>query len=320
MTGTRRILLIAAILEAALPLKTHGQTVRPNPPTSLQVDGGPATRSCPPLPAFPDASCTGVTPGVALTVVTGDQTYGSSFNGQTISGKDFRGIVKVTGANITFKDCIFRGRAVSFNTGLIDTSDSTGTITLQDVEVAPSNPSATIDGMWLTNTNVYRAHVHGGVDGIKTFGNVLIEDSYIHGMQWFANDPNQGGTETHNDGVQSWNGPANTTLRHNTIDMTYVVDVLASGQPLVTNRANAAWQDSSPNSRAEYNKLDGGGCTLNFAMSSVSSRIYVISNRFGRHSLYQCPILLNLTSALTENSGNVWDDTGTPIPAPQQHN
>jgi len=54
-------------------------------------------------------------------------------------------------------------------------------------------------------------------------------------------------------------------------------------------------------------------------MSSLSSKIYVIGNRFGRHSFYQCPILLSLNSALTQNSGNVWDDTGTPIPAPQQH-
>jgi hypothetical protein len=77
---------------------------------------------------------------VTLTVVTGDITYGSSYNGRTISGKDFRGIVRVTGANITIKDCIFRGRAVNFNTGLIDTTESTGTITLQNVEVAPSNP------------------------------------------------------------------------------------------------------------------------------------------------------------------------------------
>jgi hypothetical protein len=312
--------LFAALVAAAAPTLTVAQSLTPNPPTNLQVDGGGAVRSCPPLPAFPDASCTGPTPGVTLTIVTGDQTYGTSFNGQTISGKDFRGIVRVTGANITIKDSIFRGRAVSGNAGLIDTENSTGTITLQDIEVAPSNPSAGIDGMWLANTNVYRAHVHGGVDGIKTFGNVLIEDSYIHSMQWFANDPNQGGGETHNDGVQSWNGPPNTTLRHNRIDMSTTVDVLAPGSPSVPNRANATWQDSSPNSRAEFNWLDGGGCALNFAMSSVTSKIYVISNRFGRHTFYQCGIILNLTSALTQNTGNVWDDTGLPIPPPDQHN
>ena len=318
MNEMRQMVLVVAFAQAAVPAITFAE-VAPNPPTNLQIAGGAPTRSCPPYPSFPDETCTGPTPGVTLTVVTGDITYGSVYNGQTISGKDFRGIVRVTGANITIKDSIFRGRAVNFNTGLIDTIDSTGTITLQDVEVAPSNPSATIDGMWLANTNVYRAHVHGGVDGIKTFGNVLIEDSYIHGMQWFRNDPNQGGGETHNDGVQSWNGPPNTTLRHNTIDMRYVVDVLAAGSPLVESRSNATWQDSSPNSRVEYNRLDGGACALNFAMSSVTSKIYVISNHFGRHTFYQCGIVLNTTSALTQNTGNVWDDTGEPIPPPQQH-
>lgn len=311
--------LLSAVIFAAVPFAANSAGP-PNTPANLQIDSpSSGTRSCPPLPAYPDASCTGVSPGITLTIVNGDQTYGPSSNGQVISGKDFRGIVKVTGANITIKDSVFHGRAVTFNTGLIDTSESTGPVILQDVEVAALSPAPQVDGMWLMNTNVYRAYVHGGVDGVKTFGNVVIQDSYIHGMDWFANDPNQGGTPTHNDGVQSWNGPANTTLRHNNIDMSTVVDVLTSGQPLVA-QANSAWQDSSPNSRAEYNKLDGGGCTLNFAMSSNSSPIYVLNNRFGRHSEYQCPILLNLTSTLTQNSGNVWDDTSAPIPAPQQHN
>ena len=140
----RMILVVAALLQPAVPVITFAQ-VAPN----LQIAGRTIIESCPLYPSFPDETCTGPTPGVTLTVVTGDITYGSSYNGQTISGKDFRGIVRVTGANITIKDSIFRGRAVNFNTGLIDTSDSTGTITLQDVEVAPSNPSVTIDGMWL---------------------------------------------------------------------------------------------------------------------------------------------------------------------------
>lgn len=270
----------------------------------------PTSRSCPAFPSFPDASCTGVTPGVSLTIVNGDQTYGSSFNGQTISGKDFRGLVRVTGANITFKDCIFRGRAVTANARVVDTEDSTGTITFQDIEVAPSNPAATLDGMGLKNTNVYRAHVRGGVDGIKTFGNVIVEDSYIHDMNWFASDPNQGGGETHNDGVQSWAGLANTTVRHNRIDMS------------TTKNANAAWQNSSPNSLAEYNYLDGGGCTLNFSHAGQPTLqpMYVRNNHFGRHQFFSgCVILISTKTVLTQYSGNVWDDTGAPTPAPQQH-
>lgn len=282
----------------------------PPPPAPTPTPPPASGRSCPSFPSFPDANCTGVTPGVTLSVVSSDTTYGSSFNGQTISGKDFHGFVTVTGANITFKDCIFRGKASSSNHGLVDTENSTGLITFMDIEVAPSNPSATLDGMWLQNSTVYRAHVHGGVDGIKTFGDVTIQDSYIHDLNWFASDPNQGGGPTHNDGVQSWAGPANTTLRHNRIDLS------------TTNDGNAAWQDSSPNSLAEYNYLDGGGCSLNFAHGSLSSLqpVYVRNNYFGRHQGFTgCVVLISTKTTLTQYTGNVWADTLTPTPAAQQH-
>jgi hypothetical protein len=47
--------------------------------------------------------------------------------------------------------------------------------------------------------------------------------------------------------------------------------------------------------------------------------IYVTNNRFGRHSVYNCPILISTQTVLSQNVGNVWDDTGAPIPKPQQH-
>jgi hypothetical protein len=70
------------------------------------------------------------------------------------------------------------------------------------------------------------------------------------------------------------------------------------------------------------NWLDGGGCTLNFAHKggpTPMTGIYVTNNRFGRGSQYQCPILISTQTILSQNSGNVWDDTGAPIPKPQQH-
>jgi hypothetical protein len=47
--------------------------------------------------------------------------------------------------------------------------------------------------------------------------------------------------------------------------------------------------------------------------------IYVIGNRFGRNSFFNCPILLSTQTSLAQNTGNVWDDSGKPIPKPQQH-
>ncbi|MGI5244877.1 hypothetical protein [Dactylosporangium sp. CA-139066] len=262
--------------------------------------GGPRTSG------KPDASSTGVRPGTQLTVVNGDQTY--STDGQVISGKDFHGFVKVTGKNIRFVNCIFRGRATSSNAALLDTNRGTGTV-VEDSEFVPSNPSATINGIDANNVSVYRANIHGSVDGVQTGSNVLIQDSYIHDMHWFASDPNQGGGPTHNDGVQGFLGDSNVVLRHNNIDMS------------TTKDGNAAFQDSAKNSRVEDNWLDGGGCTLNFShVNAPLGGIAIVNNRFGRHSGYvNCPILVSTQVTLSAISGNVWADNGQPIPAPQRH-
>jgi hypothetical protein len=252
----------------------------------------------------PSAANTGVVPGTRLTVVTGDQTFAT--NGAVISGKDFRGLVKVTGARITFRNCIFRGRATNSNAALLNTERGSNTV-VQDSEFVPAHPSATVDGIWANSTSIYRANIHGSVDGVKTGSDVLIQDSYIHGMSWFPSDPNQGGGPTHNDGVQSFDD-ARVTLRHNTIDMS------SSKDP------NAAYQSSARDSIIDGNWLDGGGCTLNFADHGPAlTGIRVTNNRFGRHSFYQCPILISTNTTLAQNSGNVWDDTGAAIPRPQQH-
>ncbi len=252
------------------------------------------------------ADNTGVRPGTALTVVSGDQTF--STPGQVVTGKDFRGFVKVTTSGVIFRNCIFRGRSTPNNASLLDTRKSSNTV-VEDSEFVPANPSAGIDGIWARNTSFYRVNIHGATDGMKAESNVLVQDSYIHDMSWFASDPNQGGGPTHNDGVQSFDGDTNITLRHNNIDVSS------------DRRANATWQSSSANSLVEGNWLDGGGCSLNFAHqgSTTLTGIRVVNNRFGRKSFYNCPILISTKTVLAQNSGNVWDDTGKPIPVPQQH-
>ena len=276
---------------SARPTPSRRSTPKPQPPASR---GGK-----------PGASNTGVPAGTQLTVVNGNQTFSTS--GQTISGKDFHGYVKVTGSNITFKDCIFRGGTPNGNNALLDTEAGTNTV-VEDSEVVPLHPAATIDGVWTKNTKLYRVNIHGSVDGMKPGSNTLVQDSWIHDLSWFASDPNQGGGSTHNDGIQAFYPDSGITLRHNTIDLSTSKD------------PNAALQDSASNVTVEDNWLDGGGCILNFANLNHSvPGLVVTNNRFGRHSGFQCPILLSNLLSLAKNSGNVWADTGTPIPAPQQH-
>jgi hypothetical protein len=291
------------------PTSTPTSTAPSQSPTSTPTSTAPS-QAC---AGFPDAACTGVPAGQTLTIVTGDQSFGSSFNGRTISNMDFRGWVRVSGANITFKNSIFRGRVANgANHALIDTEDSTGTITIIDSEFVPSAPSATIDGLWTRNTNIYRADIRGGVDGMKANSNTLVQDSYIHDMRYFASDPNQGGGPTHNDGVQTFAGESHVTLRHNTIDISDTFD------------GNAAWQGSGTYSTAENNYLDGGGCTINFDAKSLGgptlTPMYVNNNHFGRNQASAgCVALISNKTVMTEYNGNVWHDTGQPVPRWQQH-
>jgi hypothetical protein len=292
----------ASASSSAVPSPTSGSNSATPTPSKRSTPKAPPPAS---RGGKPGAGNSGVVGGTALTVVSGNQTYSS--NGQVVSGKDFHGYVKVTGSGITFKDCIFRGGTPSGNGALLDTEDGFNTV-VEDSEFVPLHPAATIDGVWAKSTKLYRVNIHGTVDGMKAGPNTLVQDSYIHGTSWFASDPNQGGGPTHNDGIQAFDGVSGITLRHNTIDMSTSKD------------PNAALQDSASNVTVDNNWLDGGGCTLNFAdHGSALPGLAVTNNRFGRHSGFQCPILLSNLLSLAKNSGNVWVDTGSPIPPPQQH-
>lgn len=272
----------------------------------------PSTSPSPTPAGFPDASNTGVPAGIVLKVVTGNQVF--TTDGQVISGLDVHGKVIIKANDVTLKNSIVRGPAAGAcqNGAAIET---TGTgIVIQDVEVLMEHPTACLDGVWTFDSTVtiLRANIYGGVDGVKTGSNIVIQDSYIHDMQWFASDPNQGGSETHNDGVQTFAGESNVTLHHNTIDL--------SG----TKDGNSAWQGSGSNSRAEENYLDGGSCTLNFAAQSLGGAIlqpiYVNNNQFGRHRGFAgCAVLISNKAVMTEYNGNVWAGTLQPVPPPQQH-
>jgi hypothetical protein len=273
----------------------------------------PTTR--PPAPRAggkPGPGNTGVPAGTRLTLVNGDQTFATS--NQVVSGMDIHGFVRITGKNVTIKNSIIRGgsRSGCSDTGVLRI-DNGGSATVQDTEISPSAPNACLDGIWASNATLVRMNIHGSVDGIKAGNNLTLQDSWVHDLSWFASDPNQGGGETHNDDVQTL-GNQHITLRHNT---------MSAG-----TRGNAAYQVTQDNGtpstdlHIDGNWIDGGGCMLNFAHKggpTPMTGIFVTNNRFGRGSAFQCPILISTQTRLSQNAGNVWDDTGKAIPSPQQH-
>ena len=244
-------------------------------------------------------------------MVSGDQVF--TTDNQVISGLDIHGYVRIRARNVTIRNSIVRGGAKRCNAAVVFVEGGRSA-TIQDTEIAPSQQNPCLDGIWATNATLSRLNIHGVVDGVKAFDNVTLLDSYIHDLSWFASDPNQGGGATHNDAVQTYEGNHDVLIRHNTL--------------LAGAKGNAAYQvtqdggKQSTDLRIERNWLDGGGCTLNFSHKggpTPMTGIYVVGNRFGRGSKFDCPILISTQTVLSQNTGNVWDDTGQPIPRPQQH-
>ena len=166
--------------------------------------GGATSGTSPACPGVrPDATNTGVPPGVALTVVNQDVTI--TQDGTVIDAQDIHGFVVVKASHVTIKRSIVRGGMATANGDGIRVASGTD-ILIEDTEVALAYPSAYLDGIAGSNFTVRRANIHGGVDGMKLGSNSTVECSYIHDLVSFASDPNQGGGPTHNDAIQILSG------------------------------------------------------------------------------------------------------------------
>ena len=285
------------------------RSASPSPSASTSPGGSPtaAPRVVSRGGGKPAAGNTGVIAGTTLTVLTGDQTI--SADNTVVADADIRGYVRITGRNVTIRNSVVRGGAARCPAAVIQVE---GSAVIEDVEIAPANPNACLDGVWASATTLTRVNIHGTVDGVRAGTDVIMQDSWIHDLTYYGSGA-AGGGATINDAVDT-RGGRRITLRHN---------VLHPG-----TRANAAYQvtqeaGASGDIRVERNWLDGGQCVLNFAHRgggpTPMTGIAVVSNRFGRNSRFVCPILISTQTNLSTNSGNVWDDTGAAVPPPDKH-
>jgi hypothetical protein len=306
---------IAVALVVALAAAGGIYAWRSDGGTPVAASSGTPVASASPTPKDnrPAGHNTGVPKDADLRVVEGDRTFAK--DGQVYSGLDLHGNVRITGDNVTLRRSIIRGvgkvNGDKCTTTPVIWIDGGKNVTIQDVEVYGAEPNACLDGIWAENASLSRLNIHHVVDGVKAHDNVVVQLSYIHDLTRFASSPTQDGGPTHNDGVQSWEGNHDITLRRNTIKL--------------TPQDNAAFQVNQSNrTRAtdiyvKDNWLDGGWCTLNFSQGNgptPMTGIYVSNNRFGPTS--SCPIHLSPAVTLSANERNVWDDTNEPIPPPQR--
>ena len=262
-------------------------------------DGGGSDRAGPGVE--PTADNTGVPAGVELTEMDGDLTIDQ--DGTVVDAIDLHGVLTIAASDVHVTRSIIRGRALTGN-GAALRIDSGAGIVIEDVQILPSAPTVYMDGVWASGATLRRMDIQGGVDGVKAGSGTTIEYSTIHDLVSFDSDPNQGGGATHNDCIQILDG-----------------DVLrVTGNQLVAgmdqNAAIQVTQDFGPVTDLVItdNWADGGGCTFNFSHNGGASlAVTTQDNRFGRTSFYDCPILKSTQTTL-DSSGDVYDDTGEPVP------
>ena len=139
------------------------------------------------------------------------------------------------------------------------------------------------------------------IDSVKITGDdVVIEDSWLHGNLHFLQDPNYGGTPTHDDNVQIQRGN-NITVRGTTLQGAHNAGVQIT-------------QDSGVVSGVTFtgNHADGGACTINVAEKGRGpiSGLDIRSNTFGLNTrISRCAVLLPpSTKSLSDVTGNIFTD------------
>jgi hypothetical protein len=295
-----------AVARTPLP-SAHTSAAKPPPvpPTTA-----PAPTTVPARPGGrPGPANTGVPAGTGLTVINGDLVVKSA--GAVVDAKDIKGSLIIEASNVTVQRSLIEG---GVNEDSVVIKSGSG-ILLQDDEVTVAHPTAAIDAMSVQNVTINRLNIHGGVDGMKLSSNSLVENSWIHGLDYFAQSLPPFTGPTHNDTIQIMSG-SNIRITGN-----YLQAVA------IDNSAIQITQDGGTTTGVSIvnNWGDGGGCTFNFsghgpggvllAMSGISAT----GNRFGRDTQYAgCAILVDLQTTLSA-SGNVFDDNGQPIVI-QRHN
>lgn len=207
-----------------------------------------------------------------LSPVSGSITYGSSYNGQTISLKSYTGQVTITGSHITIKDCkLVNGgkNAVGFNLR----GDHN---TVQNCDITAPAGQSLYEPVWVygDGNQVLRNNISRGENLLTTYGtNVTIAENYMHDV---ALDGNGG----HPDGIEVYGGGP-VSITNNRIEEDNQYDAPVNVAPY----NNYTVTDLT----VQGNFLDNGQSVILLDNQNSSGYIHntrITGNAFGGH---QCP-------------------------------
>ncbi len=145
-----------------------------------------------PNSGWPDATNTGLPPGVTLTA-SGDLVITKA--GTVISGLDIKGTVTIAAANVTLENC----KIESGGFFLVNIKSGVTGAVVQNCEInglgtSGSDGSCGINGQGtFLNNNIYNVENGINVSGTQS-GSTVIQGNYIHGLS--------SGGSPHYDGIQ----------------------------------------------------------------------------------------------------------------------
>ena len=252
---------------------------------------------------YPDASNTGVPAGTKLSTYSGPCTIQT--NGTVVDSKTVNcGTFEVRAQNVVI-------RKSKINGILVTTERQSFSVTLEDSEVNAGLVGRSAVGS--TNLTIRRSNIHGGQTSVTCAGNCDIRDSYLHGQQMPAGNPDWHlGAFLAND--VSTNGKTNATLIHNTIicdnpgneqggGCSGDINLYADFGPV----SNITLQDNLFGANEGISYCVYGGSSKKEYAGGVSNIVFV-NNVIQRGKNKKCGYWGAVTSFDPSRPGNKWDN------------
>ncbi|MFI5845071.1 hypothetical protein ACIA8K_35750 [Catenuloplanes sp. NPDC051500] len=261
------------------------------PPTASSL-ASPAPAPVPvPVVSRPGEGNTGVPDGVTLAKYTGPLRITTA--GTVIDGKQIDGCL-----DIRARDVVIKRSKLTCGDIMIKIEQKTANLTIEDSEIDGAN-TGFVAGYW--NFTLLRVNVHNIQEGPRVGSNVIIEDSWFHGMRSANSD------EAHQDLMQS-NGGSNSTIRNNVFDAT------STEAGVSFNAAFQVGAEFEPleNILVEDNWFNGGGYTINIRNDPDISNVLFRNNVFGPRHSYGGVSRADSKGIIWESS-NVYEADGKPV-------
>jgi hypothetical protein len=167
----------------------------------------------PPPGDWPNATNTGVQPGITLTNYTGPMTITAA--GTVIENKTIGGTLEIKAANTTVRNCLFKG----FNYWGILADNQSGT-RVEHCEFDGTGSTRT-SGMGVgggTNSAVLYCNIHHMTLGIQLQGRCTVQHNYIHDQFDTSSNPD----DRHFDGITVFGGGNQNDAGQSLIDHNWI--------------------------------------------------------------------------------------------------